>query len=320
VGSLLAEEFSKQGAVVTVVTDSLGTDLRSGYPVVRRPSLTTLRRLGREADVIFENNVSLQTLLPLLSVGKPIVVAHQTWLTRTDGSRGWQDHLKRLSIRWCHNVAISQAIADALPVTSVIMPNPFDVREFENFQDIRKSRDIVFMGRLVPDKGCDLLLRSLAKIKSDGIHASLTIIGDGPEVPALRALTAELELSAQVLFLGAMREGRGKEVARHRIMAVPSRWAEPFGIVALEGIACGCALVASSQGGLAEAVGACGLLFPNGDIALMASALKDLLSRPALCDEIVSHGPEHLKRFQPGSIARDYLNFFRCLVRSEARS
>ncbi len=69
-------------------------------------------------------------------------------------------------------------------------------------------------------------------------------------MPMLQALTVQLGLTQQVEFLGSMQEGRGLIVARHRVMAIPSVWAEPFGVVALEGASAGCALVASSQGGL----------------------------------------------------------------------
>ena len=76
VSGLLAEEFSKAGAAVTVVTNTLGADSPANYAIFRRPGLTTLRSLGRGADVILQNNISLQTLLPLFSVRKPVVVAH----------------------------------------------------------------------------------------------------------------------------------------------------------------------------------------------------------------------------------------------------
>src|SRR5689334_13350053 len=54
-------------------------------------------------------------------------------------------------------------------------------------------------------------------------------------------------------------------LARHRVMAVPSRCEEGFGIVALEGIACGCVVVGTNLGGLPEAIGPVGIVVPNGD-------------------------------------------------------
>ena len=61
-----------------------------------------------------------------------------------------------------------------------------------------------------------------------------------------------------------------------------SRWAEPFGIVALEGIACGCAVVGTALGGLPEAIGPCGLTVPNADTSAMGRALRSLLEDDSL--------------------------------------
>ena len=97
-------------------------------------------------------------------------------------------------------------------------------------------------------------------------------------------------------------------------MIVPSRWAEPFGIVALEGIATGCALVASSGGGLPDAVGPCGLLFPNGDAAALALALKKVLSDEGCRHQIIEAGPVHLENFTPGHVASLYLSLFESLI------
>jgi glycogen synthase len=314
VSSLLAEAFWKAGLMVTVVTGTPGVSTEDRYRVVRQPTLRVLRSLGERSDIIFQNNISLQTLLPLLPLRKPVVITHQTWLTRVNGRRGWQDYIKLAILPLCHNVAISKAVANALPVKSLLINNPFDVCEFGGMSESLKTKDIVFLGRLVSDKGCDLLLHALAELRTDGLFPSLTVIGDGSEMGSLKALTAKLGLSAQVEFRGALREGRGEELARHRILVVPSKWAEPFGLVALEGIAAGCALVASSQGGLAEAVGPCGLLFPNGDVTAMASALKTLLPSRSLCENLASSGPDHLRRFQPASVAEDYSKLFRSLV------
>ena len=111
-----------------------------------------------------------------------------------------------------------------------------------------------------------------------------------------------------------MREGRGELVAMHKIMVVPSTWAEPFGIVALEGIASGCALIASANGGLKDAVGSCGLFFPNGDATALAAAIQKVLEEPGLREAYISKGPEHLKAFQPASVAASFLALFRSVT------
>lgn len=316
ISKILAEEFTQAGATVTVVTNTPGPEEDLVYTVVRQPSHKLLRGLARDSDVILQNLISLRTLISLIPSRKPIVVTHQSWLRRTDGTRGLENYAKLLALRACHNVSISKAIAKSLPVDSVVIGNPFEAKAFEGRRDAPRDRDIVFLGRLVSDKGCDLLLHALAELKPKGLTPSLTVIGDGPEMPTLKALAVQLGLTAQVEFLGGVQEGRGEIVARHRIMAVPSVWAEPFGVVALEGVASGCALVSSSQGGLPDAVGPCGLYFPNGDVKALALALEQVLTDPALRTNLISAGPEHLEKFQPAFIAARYLDLFRGLMAS----
>lgn len=319
ISALLAEQFSRYGSTVTVVTHTPGNSgSSSAYEVIRCPPVQKISALARRADIVFQNNISMRTLLPALLSGKPIVIAHQTYLSRTDGSIGWQDQLKRVLLPVCHSISISKAIADRLPVKSTIVGNPFEPQEFATSAAARggndRDKDIVFMGRLVSDKGCGVALRALALLKAEGLFPSFTVIGDGPEMPALKNLAAELGIAAQVDFRGALREGRGREVARHRIMVIPSVWAEPFGVVALEGLAAGCALVASSAGGLPEAVGSCGLLFPNGDVEAMAAALKRLITDPSLREKLLAERDRHLERFQPEAVAREYMQFFESIL------
>lgn len=311
VSRLLAEQFAALGHAVTVVTESPGEVRAPGYTILRQPSRLRLWTVARSADIIFQNNISLRTLVPTLFAGKPIVIAHHTWIRRADGSRGWQDRLKRLAVKSATNVAISPAIAAALPVPSVVLGNPFDMTVFTHHRNDPREKDLVFLGRLVSDKGCDLILHALAVLKTEGLRPTLTIIGDGPEKAALQGLASELCVAEQVAFLGTLHDSRAREVGLHKIMVVPSRWPEPFGVVALEGIAAGCVVSASSGGGLPEAVGPCGLLFRNGDVTGLASTLKQLLLNDALREQFRNRSGEHLAQFEPRQIAERYLDVFR---------
>jgi glycosyltransferase involved in cell wall biosynthesis len=194
--------------------------------------------------------------------------------------------------------------------------NPYDPETFMLLPGCVRDRSLVFLGRLVSDKGADVLLRALGLLRERNLTPSLTVIGGGPEDAALRALSAELGLGAQVNFAGAL---AGAPLAamlnRHRILVVPSRWAEPFGIVALEGIACGCVVIGSEQGGLPSAIGPCGCTVPNGDAPALAAAIERVLGDGQLQAQYRAGAAEHLARHTVPSVAAAYLAVFDKAVR-----
>lgn len=314
ISEALAAEFARLGHEVRVVTQSAGDDHPAWpFQVLRRPGARELLAAVRWCDVFFHNNISLQTAWPLLCVRRPWVVAHQTWIARLDRSLNWQDHLKRFLLRGATNVAISREIARSLPVVSALIPNPYRADLFYRMPEVARDKGLVFLGRLVSDKGADLLLQALHGLKTDGLPLALTLVGSGPEEEQLKAQARALGL--EVDFAGAK---TGVELARilnaHRLMVVPSRWAEPFGIVALEGIACGCAVVGSQAGGLPDAIGPCGVTFPNGDAGALAAAIRELWTEPGRCEALQAAAPEHLARHTAQAVAAAYLEIFQKLV------
>ena len=249
VSDLLAREFVQRGHNVRVITQTAAEDnVSRPFQVIRRPGALELLRLVRWCDVFLQNNISLQTLWPLLLCRRRLVVAHQTWITDVDGHVGWRQQLKRFALRFATSVAISDAVAARLPVRSVVIGNPYNDEVFKLSATAERSRDLIFVGRLVSDKGADLLLDALATLEP---KPRLTIAGDGPERDRLVEQVSRLKLGEHVEFVGGQSSHElVKLLNEHRILVVPSRWAEPFGIVALEGIACGCVVVGSAEGGL----------------------------------------------------------------------
>ena len=304
VSELLAREFHLLGHDVRVITQTEGPGTFP-FPVIRRPRMRELLRQVRWCEVFLQNNISLRTIWPLLFIRRALWIAHQTWITQADGHIGWTERGKRFVLRFARSVAISEAIAQQLPVSSIKIGNPYDDETFRDFESGPRETELIFVGRLVSDKGVDLLLEALSRLSS---NARLTIAGDGPERGRLEKQVADLKLQAQVEFVG---KRNSRELAvllnQHRILVVPSRWAEPFGVVALEGIACGCVVVGSSAGGLAEAIGPCGMTFPNNDVRALATVLDDLLRDPARCDSFRRGAQAHLARFTRRHVAGAYL-------------
>ncbi|PZR73921.1 MAG: glycosyl transferase family 1 [Chthoniobacterales bacterium] len=303
--NLLAREFVQLGHDVRLITQTKG-DGDFPFPVIRRPGARELLRQVRWSDVFLQNNISLRTLWPLLFVRRPLCIAHQTWITNPDGSTGWLHWLKRFVLRFATSLAISRAIAEQLPVPSIQVGNPYDDKIFKKLLPEARTKELIFIGRLVSDKGADLLLEALALLES---KPRLTVAGDGPERASLENQAADLKMQAQIEFIGNQTSAElAKLLNEHQILVVPSRWREPFGIVALEGIACGCVVVGSADGGLAEAIGPCGVTFPNGDVRALVDALRGLLENPGECDRLRQNASAHLAQFAPRHVAQLYLN------------
>lgn len=312
VSLVLAQEFVRSGHEVRLVTQT--PDRNSfdfGFEVIRRPQARHLLQLMHWCDLYFQNNISLQTLWPLLAIRRPWVVTHQTWLHDTKGKATLASRLKRWLLRYGNCISISEALAKHTQVPSVVIGNPFQAGMFRVMPEIDRDRDLVFLGRLVSDKGVDLLIDALALLQLEQLRPKVTIVGAGPEADPLKAQVQQLGLQNQVEFVGAK---TGDELVRclnrHTIVTIPSRWAEPFGIVALEGIACGCVAVGSEAGGLKDAIGPCGVTFPNGDAAALARQLAHLLRHPESHSQYRERAPDHLARHRSDRVVQAYLQVF----------
>jgi glycogen synthase len=311
VSALLIREFLRAGHEIVLITETPAAHAADeSFPVVRNPNLFQLRQSLRWCEVVFQNNISLRHLIPALLARKPLFLVHQTWMRNTSGEIGWNNRIKRALVRQVKNVAISEAIARDIDAAAEIIGNPYDDEVFKLLPSIPRDRDIIFVGRLVSDKGADLLLRALALLGQP--NANLTVIGQGPEENTLRALARELNLD--VTFAGVK---SGAELAemlnRHQIIAIPSRWPEPFGVVALEGMACGCVPVGSDRAGLPEAIGNCGLTFVSADATQLASRLQELLADRSLREKFRAAAPAHLSDFRASVVAGRYLELLSAL-------
>lgn len=309
VSLILAEEFVKQGHSVKLVTQTPGEGLDNfPFDVIRHPNPIRSLQLTSWCDVLFHSNISLSTAWPLLFLSKPWVVAYHTWLCRADGRAHWQDVLKQFLTHVASCIAVSEAIAQRLPSPSVVINNPYRDDVFYKMPEVRRDRELVFLGRLVSQKGLDVLLAAMKLLKGIGLTPKLTVIGSGPESSHLQQLTERLSLPEQVSFVG---EKTGPELAQllnaHQIMVVPSRLFEAFGVVALEGIACGCVVLGSRVGGLEEAIGPCGLTYPDEDVQALAVQLAGLLSNPKQLSFYRSHGSAHLAQRTATEVAQAYL-------------
>jgi glycosyltransferase involved in cell wall biosynthesis len=130
------------------------------------------------------------------------------------------------------------------------------------------------VGRLVPRKGHDVLLRAFAPLAHAAADVGLAIIGSGQEEARLRSLCRELGIDDRVVFCGWRTDARALLTA-FDVCVFPSR-KEPFGLVNAEAMAAGCPVIASAVDGVPEVVGDQALLVPADDVDALADALRRL--------------------------------------------
>jgi glycogen(starch) synthase len=308
----LATEFSYAGHEVKVVTTTVESDdAIFPFEVIRRLSSQRLLELVRWSEVVFQNNISLRTCWPLLWIRRPWVVAHHTWIARADSSLGLRDRLKHFLARFATNIAVSKSIARHLTVPSVIIGNPYRDDLFQRDRLATRDGDLIFVGRLVRDKGIDILIYALSLLRERNFRPKLTIVGNGPELTELQRTVDRFQLAGQVAFVGWQ---TGKALVellnRHRVIVVPSRWQEPFGLVALEGVACGCRAIVAESGGLLEAAGPLAVVFEHERGAALAAAIEHTLKEQFDWENYWWAAEEHLNRHRAKEVACRYLEVF----------
>lgn len=140
-------------------------------------------------------------------------------------------------------------------------------------------RRVVFAGRIVAPKGVGVLIRAAAEV-----DAEFVICGDGWRLNEMRALARELGVEQRVSFRGWLdTDELARELAEASVVAMPSVWPEPFGLVGIEAFAAGRPVVASATGGVEDWLedGVNGLSVEPGDAHALARALRELLDDPA---------------------------------------
>jgi glycosyltransferase involved in cell wall biosynthesis len=95
----------------------------------------------------------------------------------------------------------------------------------------------------------------------------------------------------------------------HKVAIIPSVCDEAFGIVALEAIACGRAVVGTVAGGLPEAIGPCGLTYPSTSVSDLAARLEQLALEPSFLDAMQKYAQRHLAKHTRTAVAAKYLRF-----------
>jgi len=210
----------------------------------------------------------------------------------------------------------------------VSIPNGVQLETF--IEPVARPRDLdprieaggyfLFIGRLHPRKGVDVLLEALAQLPGRR-RAKLVIAGDGDEREALEQLCRRHDLQQQVHFVGAAR-GADKVwlLQNSRFVVAPSRTWESFGLVVLESYAAGRPVIASALPGMMDLVepGRTGLVVPPESPASLAQAIDMLLADEATTDQYGLHARGVAAAFDWHSIAERHLELYGHLVGAPA--
>lgn len=313
---ILAQAYSTSGFDVHVLTWSVGqTHKKFNFSVIRNPSIWQLIKEHNWADIIFENNPSLRLSWPVFFFNKPSIIVLHTWVARTNGKIHWQDKIKNIWLKRASKViACSNAVKNIVWPAAIVISNPYQENIFKNLPAIHRTNDFVFLGRLVSDKGLNIAIQAFSKLlielKGNSHFSKLhfTIIGNGPEREILEKEVLELGLQHQITFVGSLIGDKLVSMLNmHKFILVPSTWQEPFGMVALEGMACGCIPIVSDGGGLQEAIGNAGITFVNGNVDKLYLAMLNIIENETMQQQLLKAAVGHLKQHRSAEVSKRYI-------------
>jgi glycosyltransferase involved in cell wall biosynthesis len=176
---------------------------------------------------------------------------------------------------------------------------------------------IAFVGRLVPERGLDLLFRACVGLAGKWM---LTVIGTGPSQEELEGLAQRLGIAARISWLGALPRQAVDEIwPRLDCLVLPSRtterWVMTAGQAAIHAMANGVAVVGTNSGALPEIVGTGGRIVPEEDVPALTAALQELYADRTECERLGAAGRRRIvEEFSDGAIASKMLAFWRTLT------
>ncbi|MGB3754760.1 MAG: glycosyltransferase family 4 protein [Rivularia sp. (in: cyanobacteria)] len=228
---------------------------------------------------------------------------------------------RQMWLQWRHSfntvVALSHAMKanlEAEGITPVkVVHNGVPKRELR--PPLSEPPTVAFAGRLVLEKGIDVLLKAFARVKERVPEAELIIAGQGVEAENLKSLAEELAVSNSVKWLGHIpRPELEQNFDAAWVQVVPSLWAEPFGNVTTEAMMRGTAVIASATGAQPEIVrdNETGFLVQPGDVTALADALLKLLSNRKLTEEMGQAGRKRaIEEFSEERRTQSFLDIYR---------
>jgi len=232
-------------------------------------------------------------------------------------TRRWQQrYADRLDAAVAVSHAATTAYAGRLDLPFRVVPNGVDVERFGRGRRLRTLDDgklnVLFVGRLEPRNGLDLLLQAFALLRRR-LPARLLVVGGGPLRERYEARVPEA-LRGDVVFAGVLRDERPDWYASADVYCAPTRVAS-FGVTLLEAMAAGRPVLASDIDGFREVMtsGREGELLPPGDPAAWATALERLAGDPRRARDLGAEGRVTVQRYAWPRVAAEVLGLYRAI-------
>jgi len=226
---------------------------RNPLPMLRLASRLR-RRIGefRRYDIVDVQNLFYPGALALKSLPSTVITWHEFWgpywwrYLGPGGLPGWLSERALFTAE--HHISVSwktkhDLLRAGLRKPVPVVPNGVDVEFIRSVPPDELESDVIFVGRLISEKGVDFLLKALVKVKEELPDVRAMIVGDGPERKRLEHMARNLGLEKNVLFTGFLPYKRVIALMKaSKVFVLPS-WREGFGMVALEAMACGLPVV-----------------------------------------------------------------------------
>lgn len=171
-----------------------------------------------------------------------------------------------------------------------IIPNGIPMNSKSNDNPLMKKYDVLFVGRLVQQKGIIFLLEAVSILqKKYKKIIRVAVVGDGPLKKELIKICEELKIKDSVEFLGFQRDV-DRIMRSSRVLVLPSLW-EGFGLVLLEAMKNKLPIIATNVGGIPEIItdGHEGILVPKENPKILANSINRLLENSKLRNQFIQN-------------------------------
>ena len=208
---------------------------------------------------------------------------------------GWKSFVNKILYKKCfslaeNGIAISKYVREtALKLTPgkeekiKVIYNGVDLRKFQYInRDREEYLRIIYVGRIIPEKGCDILINAISKLPKK-VRVKVIFVGDGTDMIKCKKMVNELKIQDKILFVG-----KSNNVLSYLnnadVFVHPARCSEGFGITLVEAMSTGLPCIAFERGAIPELItsGKEGLLRKKVDVSELAEMITLMYEK--LCD------------------------------------